>query len=63
MSRTWKSSTGEKYSWFFLDISSGWVVSVLFTLAIIGLAIGLFILYGHISSDTAPDSFAPIAAA
>jgi hypothetical protein len=58
MSRTWKSSTGEKYSWFFLDLSSAWVVSFLFTLAATGLAIGLFILYGRLSNDPTPDSFA-----
>jgi hypothetical protein len=58
MSRAWKSSTGEKYSWFFLDLSSAWVVSVLFTLAVIGLAISLFILYSRLSNDPTPDSFA-----
>jgi hypothetical protein len=58
MSREWKSSTGEKYSWFFLDLSSAWVVSVIFTLVVIGLAIGLFMLYGRLSNDPTPDSFA-----
>src|SRR5437016_3525511 len=58
MIRTVKSSTGEKYSWFFLDLSSAWVGSVLFTLAVIGLSIGLFILYGQLSHDPTPDSFA-----
>lgn len=58
MSRTWKSSTGEKYSWFFLDLSSAWAVSFLFTLAVIALSISLFVLYGHLSNDPTPDSFA-----
>jgi len=58
MSRTGKSRTGEKYSWFFLDISSAWVVSFLFTLGVVGLGIGLFILYSHLSHDPTPDSVA-----
>lgn len=58
MSRTWKSSSGEKYSWFFLDLSSAWGITFLFTLAVIGLSIGLFVLYGYLSKDTTPDSFA-----
>lgn len=58
MSRTWRSSTGEKYPWFFLDICSAWVLSVLFTLAVVGLGVGLFILYGRLSHDPTPDSIA-----
>jgi hypothetical protein len=58
MSRTWKSSAGEKYAWFFLDLSSAWVVSFLAALAVIVLSIVLFVLYGHLSNDPTPDSFA-----
>jgi hypothetical protein len=58
MSRTRKSSTGEKYSWFFLDLSSTWAVSFVFTLAVIVLSVVLFVLYGHLSNDPTPDSFA-----
>lgn len=58
MSGTGKSSTGEKYSWFFLDPSPAWAVSALFTLAVIGLSIGLLILYSRLSNDPTPDSVA-----
>jgi len=58
MNGTGKSSTGEKYSWFFLYLSSTWAMSVLFTLAVIGLSIGLLVLYGRLSNDPTPDSFA-----
>jgi hypothetical protein len=58
MSRTGKSSTVEKYSWFFLDLSSDWAIRVLFTLAIIGLGIGLFLFYRYVSNDPTPDSVA-----
>ncbi len=58
MSRTWNSSSGEKYSWFFLDLSSAWAISVLFTLAVIALSIVFFIFYGYLTDDPTPDSFA-----
>jgi len=58
MSTTGERSAGEKYSWFFLDISSAWVVSTLFTLAMIGIGIGIFILYSYLSDDSTPDSVA-----
>jgi hypothetical protein len=58
MSRTWNSSSGEKYSWFFFDLSSAWAVSVVFTLAVIALSIFLFVLYSNLSNDPTPDSFA-----
>ncbi len=58
MSRTWNSSSGEKYSWFFLDLSSGWAISVLFTIAVIALSIVLFIFYSQLTNDPTPDSFA-----
>jgi hypothetical protein len=58
MSGTRKSSSGEKYSWFFLDLSSAWAVSFLLTLTLIGSSIVVFVLYGHLSNDATPDSFA-----
>jgi hypothetical protein len=58
MSRMWSSRAGEKYSWFFLDLSSAWVVSFLSTVAVIALSIVLFVLYSHLSNDHTPDSFA-----
>ncbi len=58
MSRTWKGSAGEKYSWFFLDLSSAWVVSFVSALAVTACGIVLFVLYSHFSNDPTPDSFA-----
>ena len=58
MSRAWKSRTEEKYSWFFLDLSSAWVVSFLATLAMIVCSVVLFVLYSRLSNDPTPDSFA-----
>jgi hypothetical protein len=52
------SSSGEKYPWFFLDLSLSWAITFLFTLAMIGLSIVLFIAYGHLSNDPTPDSLA-----
>jgi hypothetical protein len=58
MSVMQKSSFGEKYPWFFLDLSSAWAVTFLFTLAMVGLSIVLFVAYGHLSNDPTPDSLA-----
>lgn len=55
---TWKRSRVEKYNWLFFDFNSAWGISLLFTLVVIVLGIGLFILYSDFSNDLAPDSFA-----
>ncbi len=48
----------EKYSWFFLDLSSTWAhISLLSTLLVIALSTVLFITYGYLSNDPTPDSF------
>ena len=52
-----KRSSVEKYNWFFFDLSSAWVISLLFMLAVITLGIGLLILYSYLSDDLSPDSF------
>ena len=54
MSVTGKSSSGEKYSWFFLDLSSAWAISFGFALAVIALS---SVLYARPSNDPTPDSF------
>ena len=53
-----KRSSGEKYSWFFLDLSSAWAVSFVFTLTVITFSIALFALYGSLNNDPTPDSIA-----
>jgi hypothetical protein len=58
MSVMQKSSSGGKYPWFFLDLSSAWAVTFLFTLAMTGLSIALFVFYARLSNDLAPDSLA-----
>jgi hypothetical protein len=57
MSEMWRRKPIEGYNWFFLDLSSAWGISLLFTLVVLALAIGLFILNIYLSDDLAPDSF------
>jgi len=54
----WKRSSVEKYGWFSLDLSPTWGRISLFMVAMIVLAILLFILYSYLSDDLTPDSFA-----
>ena len=63
MSEMGRRSYVEKYSWFSLDLSSAWMISLLFTLGVIALSIFLFIFYSHLSNDLAPDSLAGITCA
>ena len=56
MSEMWKRRPVEKYRLFFLDVSSAWNISLLFTLLVISLSIVPLIVPTYLSDDLTPDS-------